>query len=261
MNQYYVGSSGYSYRDWVGPFSPPGTPAGEYLAYYARHFSFVELNFSYYRQPESAMIERIRAQVPEDFLFSIKAHQSLTHHRGEDWQRELDTYRRGIEPLLDHGQCAAVLLQFPYSFRYQKENRLYLDALLQAAEELPLVVEFRNVQWERDSVLRELRERGVSWVMTDTPQLRGLSGELKPTVSAEDAYVRFHGRNEQKWWSGDNTSRYDYLYSREHLEFFADSLADTPATRLFAAFNNHRKAQAVRNAQLFLQLLDQKSGK
>lgn len=252
-----MGTSGYSYKDWVGAFYPEGMKQGEFLGYYSERFSFVELNFSYYRQPEPAMIERMRRQVPEGFLFSIKAHQSLTHRREAGWKNECLTFQRGIDTILEHGQCAAVLLQFPYSFHYTPENRRYLADLTEQMSSLPLAVEFRNSEWEQESVLQEMRERSIALVLTDMPDLERLP-KISEDVTGEDAYFRFHGRNTRNWWSGDNVSRYDYLYSEDELQERLGDLLKVmeKAKRLFIAFNNHRKGQAVQNAFDLLKLME-----
>jgi uncharacterized protein YecE (DUF72 family) len=249
MGKWYVGTSGFSYDDWVGPFYPGGMKKGDFLGYYAGKFSFVELNFSYYRQPEAEMLERMRGQVPGDFLFSIKGHRSLTHERGREWERECDVFRRGIVPLVAHGQCGAVLLQFPWSFHYDRENRIFLGGLTERLRELPLVVEFRNREWERESVRQELRERSVGLVATDLPEMGGLP-VFSGVVTGQIGYARFHGRNRENWWDGDNVSRYDYRYSESELRERAVELLKMAAEsgRLFIAFNNHYKGQAADNA-------------
>jgi len=259
MGQLYVGTSGFSYRDWIGPFYPEKLPRNDFLQFYGNNFSFVELNFSYYRQPEAHMIEQMRLKVPGDFLFSIKAHKSLTHDRESDWPKNCEIFKEGIDPILSANQCAGVLLQFPYSFHYTRENRLYLADLLGTMEALPLLVEFRNSEWEQPQVFDELRARSITLVLTDMPSMEKLPQESR-TVTADTAYIRFHGRNKSEWWTGDNVSRYDYLYSLEELE---ERLPDLQALldssrRLFIAFNNHHKGQAVQNAFQILQLLENK---
>ncbi len=226
------------------------------MRYYGERFSFVELNFSYYRQPRAEILDRMRSQVPKDFLFSIKAHRSLTHERGKDWERECEVFQRGIEPLMNNDQCAGVLLQFPYSFHYVRENRSFLGNLTDRMGNLPLLVEFRNREWDRESVRHEMSDRSIGMVTTDMPKLEGLP-DFSGEVTGKTAYLRFHGRNRDTWWSGDNVSRYDYLYSVEELREQLTGLMELKAgsERLFIAFNNHHKGQAVRNAFQLIELL------
>lgn len=253
----YIGTSGYSYPDWVGPFYPGGTPRTRFLELYARSFRFTELNFSYYRMPTARMLESMAGQVPEGFLFAVKAHGSMTHERKEGWRSSCGEFAEALKPLTERDALAGVLLQFPFSFGYTGEHRLYLDALLSELNPLPCFVEFRNAGWEKERVRGALDGRGAGLVATDEPRLEGLPG-FHPCLCGMDGYFRFHGRNSAAWWTGDNTSRYDYRYSREELAEFAAALRDieSGARRVFAAFNNHRGGQAVANALELAGLLE-----
>lgn len=252
----YIGTSGYSYKDWKENFYPKGVDAREYLVYYAKHFSFVELNFSYYRQPSADMITKMIEKTPEGFLFSIKAHQSLTHKRGDDWEGEADIYRSGVKPLRDASRLAGILFQFPYSFHRTVENRKYLERLTGYFSDFPVFLEFRSGEWLTDEVYSSLRDRNIGFVNTDSPELEVLPDKTA-VVTSQKGYVRFHGRNRENWWSGDNVSRYDYLYSEGELEewiYRIEKMLETAAV-LYIAFNNHHKGQAVTNAFGLLKLL------
>lgn len=251
-----VGTSGYSYDDWVGPLYPAGTAKGDFLSLYAKEFPAVELNFSYYQQPGARMLEGMLAATPARFLFAIKAHRSMTHEIGDTWEKDVEVFRQGIRPLADSGRLAAVLLQFPYSFAWSPGSRTRLAELCARLEGLPLAVEFRKSDWTRPSVEQGLRERGVALVSVDEPGLPGLP-TAAVRVTADLAYVRFHGRNAASWWTGDNASRYDYLYSIEELAPWAERVKAILARvrLLLIFFNNHRRGQAVANARQFRELL------
>jgi uncharacterized protein YecE (DUF72 family) len=260
----HIGTSGFSYRDWIGPFYPEGLRKEEYLPFYARFFDFTEINYTYYRMPSPSSLEKMCEKVPEDFLFTIKAHGSLTHERDKSWKKQCREFCHALVPLEERKMLGGVLLQFPFSFHYTPENRRYLDALLQYLRELhireirhnsgdegiPLFVEFRGAEWQSEQVFDGLRERETGVVVTDQPELKGLPA-FTPRICGIDAYFRFHGRNKENWWTGDNTSRYDYLYSREELSPLSKAVgeAGSRSRRLFAAFNNHRKGQAIQNAR------------
>jgi len=245
-----IGTSGYSYDDWEGPFYPPGLSKAERLSFYAERFPAVELNFSYYRQPSASTLARMVEKTPEGFLFTIKAHQSLTHSVGVDFQEDIDRYKRGIRPLLEAGRLAAILFQFPYSFHYTPDNRRHLQHLCDAFAGLPKAVEFRNSEWQREPVYRGLREASTSLVNVDEPSLARLP-KASDVVCAEPAYLRFHGRNRDNWWKGDNVSRYDYLYDSEELSEWLPMIERmlAKAQLLLVMFNNHSRGQAVRNAR------------
>jgi uncharacterized protein YecE (DUF72 family) len=252
----FIGTSGYSYEDWVGPFYPNGLPKREYLSFYSAEFPVVELNFSYYSQPKAYTLERMIEKTPESFRFTIKAHQSLTHDVGENLPEAIERYRQGIQPLTDAGRLAAVLLQFPYSFHYTPENRLHLQRLCDSLSDLPKAVEFRNSDWQRDSVYRGLSEVNTALVNVDEPKLPRLPGPTE-VVSAQLAYLRFHGRNAANWWKGDNVSRYDYLYSTEELSEWLPMIERmlAKARLLLVIFNNHSRGQAIQNARQLQGLL------
>jgi uncharacterized protein YecE (DUF72 family) len=244
-----VGTSGFSYDDWVGPVYPQGTSSRDFLPHYAARFPFVELNFSYYRQPSAPMLEKMLTTTPQDFRFAIKAHRSLTHAPGEETSGPARIFREGITPLQESGRLAAVLCQFPYSFHYTPEARRHLGRLCKQLHDLPLAVEFRSSEWQRDSVYEGLRRYGAAFVNVDEPRLPRLP-EPSAVATAPLGYVRFHGRNAAQWWQGDNTSRYDYLYDKRELSEWVP-LIRTLARQvklLLVAFNNHYQGQAASNA-------------
>ncbi len=247
-----IGTSGYSYRDWVGPVYPAGTPAERFLELYAQRFSFVELNFSYYRMPEPQTLQSMVDRTPPEFRFAIKAHRSLTHTGGEPQRDSVRRYYAGVAPLRQAGRLAAVLLQFPYSFHYEIANRRTLAGLCEALGELPLFVEFRNDEWNHDAVYRELRRRGVGWVVPDLPGLPGLPPRIA-VVTSQTGYLRLHGRNHANWWDGDSRSRYQYSYSDSELAELAP-LLETIAEQsreVLVAFNNHADGRAAVDAERF----------
>ncbi len=252
----YIGTSGYSYDDWVGPFYPESTGRSGFLPYYARRFPCVELNFSYYRQPTPGHLERMIESTPDEFLFTIKAHRSLTHEVNDSWPDEAVRFLDGIAPLERSGRLGAVLLQFPYSFHYEPANRRYLANLCDAFDRLPAAVELRNAEWQQESVYEELEKRDVAYVMVDYPRLESLP-EPVMRVTARTAYLRFHGRNAESWWTGDNRSRYDYLYTAEEIDEWTDRIAGAAgkARVLIIMFNNHWRGQAVRNAGMLREKL------
>ncbi len=252
----YVGTSGYSYADWVGPVYPPGTQSRDFLSLYPRELDLVELNFSFYSRPRAAQLERMADAAGERLLFSLKAHQSLTHERPDDPAPEAALLREAVGPLLERARLGGILVQFPFSFHYEVPSRLYLDRLCRSLEGLPVAVEFRNRQWQRESVLRALAERGVAFVNVDQPDLPELM-EASDAATADLAYVRFHGRNKANWWTGDNASRYDYLYSEGELEGWVERIRAIlrRARTLLVAFNNHFRGQAVQNARMMKALV------
>ncbi len=267
MGRVVIGTAGYSYTDWVGPYYPEAAPSSEFLTHYARDFSLTELNFSYYRMPEPQMLSRLVEKTPAGFRFVVKAHRSLTHDRAANWREDAKRFAEATRVLREPGRLAGLLLQFPYSFHYTRANRRYLAELCEAlsaagasggagAAGARLFLEYRNAEWQRQAVYEEMRTRNLALVMTDMPRLRGLPAPAS-VVTADRAYLRFHGRNASMWWEGDNRSRYDYLYSAAELEEWVApirAIADR-VSELIVTFNNHANAQAVHNARALIGLL------
>jgi uncharacterized protein YecE (DUF72 family) len=257
MGEILIGTSGYSYDDWVGPVYPEDLPKYDWLKYYSIFFPFVELNFSYYRMPEAHSLLRMGEGVPKGFKFSIKAHKSLTHEVGSAWRDDAAAFVKEVAPFMEVERLAAVIVQLPYRFHYTPENRIYLSELLSILSPFPLAVEFRNSEWVHERVLDQLKSRGIGFVCTDEPDLPGLPPRAAEATSWL-GYLRFHGRNAGNWWEGDNVSRYDYLYSEDELREWLPKirvLAEKTKV-LLVAFNNHHKGQAVRNAKEMKALLD-----
>ena len=253
-----VGTSGYSYDDWVGPFYPEGTSRQDFLSLYSRQFPVVELNFSFYRQPSPRMLERMLSVAGPGFSFALKAHRSMTHEIGESWEKDVEAFKAGVRPMAEAGQLAAVLLQFPYSFHYTPESRSRLSELCARLEGLPLAVEFRKREWLQESVYQGLRERGASLVSVDEPALPQLLPPLTETTGSL-GYVRFHGRNKAQWWTGNNASRYNYLYNAGELQEWVQriKLIMEKVPLLLVFFNNHWRGNAAQNARQMRELLEE----
>ncbi len=244
-----IGTSGFSYSDWIGTFYPSGLSSNEFLKYYSTHFDGVELNYTYYSLPKPQNLEKMIFQTPSDFIFSVKAHKSFTHERDNTFSY-VKEFLEAIKPLKESNKLATVLLQFPYSFHYTKQNRYLLARLLDQFNNIPLAVEFRNREWQRNSVFQELSDRNISYVNVDLPTLINLPLPTSITTS-KIGYIRFHGRNSANWWEGNNTTRYDYQYKEEELKKWITPIRKmlNKVSLLLIFFNNHHQAKAVQNAK------------
>ncbi|HUW96861.1 MAG TPA: DUF72 domain-containing protein, partial [Anaerolineae bacterium] len=162
----YFGTSGFSYKDWVGPYYPKGTPRSEWLEFYARDFNVTELNFSYYRVPTKSTLERLVAKTPDDFLFTLKAHQGMTHDRGANDSIFVE-FVESLEPLIQSGKFGCILAQFPWSFRPGEEGLDYLRIVRDRLDDLPVVIELRNRDWITDRTFEFLRENDLGFCCVD----------------------------------------------------------------------------------------------
>ncbi len=253
-----VGCAGYSYADWKGVFYPRATPSGDMLSFYARHFPFVEINTTFYRMPTTHLLESMESKTPPGFLFFIKAHASFTHKR-DATETDFALFRAALQPLIDAGKLAGVLVQFPTSFRLNDENRDHLRYIREQWPDLILATEFRHREWIEDEGTFELLEdEGLAFVCVDEPAFKGLVPPIVRAI-ADTGYVRFHGRNYQKWWQHDKPEeRYDYLYSEAELEDWIPRLhkLETRTEKTYVSMNNHRRGQATVNGRMLLELLE-----
>jgi len=161
----HVGTSGYSYKEWKGNFYPEDLPAKEMLLYYSRRLPAVEINNTFYRLPQATMIENWRAQVPDEFRFSIKATQRITHIKRLNNVVEETKYLLDTSRLL--GECLGVVLfQLPPNMK-KDSGRLksFLELLPSDAR---AAFEFRHESWFDDETFDLLREKDRALVVSDT---------------------------------------------------------------------------------------------
>jgi uncharacterized protein YecE (DUF72 family) len=257
----FIGTSGWSYPKgegtWKGYFYPSGKI--NELEYYSQYFNTVEINSSFYRPPSPGFAENWVKRTPRDFLFTVKLWQKFTHPKmyqeatGEHAvisREDVDLFLDSIRPIHDSGKLGALLAQFPPSFKNDSYGHQILNAVIRTFNDYRLSVELRHRSWSDDKNTGKLLiENNVCWVQIDEPKFKSSVAAEVPLTS-DIAYFRFHGRNAEMWWSGDNETRYKYLYSPEEIEELSGRLKQAAEkTKLaFAFFNNHWQAYAPRNA-------------
>ncbi len=252
----YFGTSGFSYNDWVGSFYPVGMPKREWLTYYAREFNTCEINSTHYALPALSALKAMVEKTDEDFLFSIKANQEMTHKREES--SIFKSFCQVLEPVISAGKLGCVLAQFPYSFKPNRSNWDYLRLFREQLGELPLVIEFRNAQWLRGEVFDWLRHLDLGFCCVDEPQLPNLLPPLAEATSRV-GYIRFHGRNSAKWWEHEQAyERYDYSYTPQELNEWLPKIRklDSVAEKTFVFANNHWRGQAISTIRQLRLMLD-----
>jgi len=253
----YLGTSGFSYDDWVGNFYPVGMPKREWLIYYAREFNTCEVNSTYYVLPKLSSLKAMVEKTGEGFLFSIKANQEMTHRR-EDNDSVFKAFYQMLEPIISAGKLGCILAQFPYSFHLNRYNWDYLRLFREQLGELPVVIEFRNAQWLRDEVFDLLRQLDLGFCCVDEPQLPNLLPPVAETTS-KISYIRLHGRNSAKWWQHEQAyERYDYSYAPHELSEWLPKIQklNSVAEKTFIFANNHWRGQAVSAIRQLRVMLD-----
>jgi uncharacterized protein YecE (DUF72 family) len=252
----HVGTSGFKFPDWKGSFYPADLPAKEWLRYYGERFDCLEVNATYYRLLPARTFHHMAQKVPAGFQFTVKAYGGLTHEPGAGGEGDFQAFLDSLQPLLEADKFGCVLAQFPHRFHNTEENRAYLAEFAQRLGALPLVAEFRSREWAQPAVFDLLREAGIGFCAVDEPRFSSLMPPVAVATSAI-GYVRFHGRNYEKWWKGDAKTRYDYLYREDELREWTPKIRqlDDETERVYVFMNNCYGGQAATNAAQMKELL------
>lgn len=234
--QAHVGTSGWQYRDWRGPFYPRALPQREWLPYFASHFETVEVNNSFYRLPERSTFERWREQTPRGFIVTVKASRFITHlKRLKEPEDPVALFWERATGLGD--RLGPVLFQLPPRFRADPDRlRRFVGVL---PKEIRAAFEFRDDSWLTDEVFGILDRAGAALVWPDRP---GTKADLP--VAGGWLYVRFH----QGTRSGPD-------YRRDKLKRWASRIASADAREAFVYFNNDPTGAAIRDARTMIELL------
>lgn len=252
-----VGTSGFSFPDWIGPVYPKNIKRGDMLQYYEGELGFkvTEINSTYYTIPSPKSFESMIRRTPADFEFTVKAHRSMTHEIRDretgmliDNREAFEHFIYAIEPLKGEGRLTAVLAQFPYSFHAVRDNYNYILTFKERLKDVPLVVEFRNYYWHSQRSLDFLRKNGIGYCIVDEPKIKGLM-PYNPTNTTGMGYFRFHGRN-TNWFDASRSERYDYLYTEEELNGFLPDIKaiGNKTEKTLVIFNNCHAGKAAMNA-------------
>jgi uncharacterized protein YecE (DUF72 family) len=238
-----VGCSGWNYKSWREPVYG-GRPPSKWLALYAEMFDTVEVNSTFYRLPTRAAVERWAAESPAGFIFTIKGSRFLTHYTrltrmADGW----DKLWERIEPLGEAGKLGPILWQLPERFTRDDER------LAEALRELPRVghcFEFRHPSWFCEPVYDLLERNGAALAIGLMPSRPFQEIRLTATWTL----IRFH--------YGARGRRGNY--SDSELAEWADAIRGLRRrARVFAYFNNHWEAFAVRNALKLRRLIEESS--
>ena len=234
-----IGTSGWHYADWAGPFYPGNMAPEHFLAYYAARFSSVEINNIFYRLPAAGTVRQWARATPAGFRFACKASRYTTHMKKLKSPEASSTkFFAAIAHLGE--KCGPVLFQLPGRWRVNEER---LDTFLQA---LPAgyryAFEFRDRSWLCAGVHDILRRHGAALCVYD------LEGFCSPLVdTAEFAYVRLHGPGEAHAGS----------YGDDSLTGWADKIGQWARAGMdvHCYFNNDRNGAAPKNAARLMEIV------
>ena len=180
-----AGTSGYAFKEWKGPFYPDDLPDDQMLSYYASRFPTVEINNTFYRLPKEHVLQEWAAQVPDGFLFGIKASQKITHYA-----RLKPECASAVEFLLKNtatlgDKLGPILFQLPPNLKKDAPRlRAFVDTL---PPDRRYTIEFRHDSWFDDEVFDVLRLRDIPLCITEQPEF------ASPIVAtASWGYARLH---------------------------------------------------------------------
>lgn len=236
--EYCVGTSGWHYAHWRGKFYPEDLPARQWLSFYSQHFSTVELNSTFYRQPLEKTIISWRDAVSPGFKFAVKASRYITHiKRLRDADESIAKFMTRIQLLDD--KLGPLLYQLPPGLKRDDARLESFLALLPGDTEH--VIEFRHESWLEEDVYTIMRRHHAAFCIYDMPAFR-----TPIAVTADFAYVRFH----------DKVQLYGGRYSDEELSWWTREIKTLKAERVYAYFNNDADGFAIENALTLKHMLE-----
>jgi uncharacterized protein YecE (DUF72 family) len=247
MSEIRIGTMGWSYPDWVGPFYPEGSRAADFLREYAQAFDCVELDTTFYGIPRAANVRSWNTNTPPHFRFAAKLPKEITH---EKYLRESeDTLHRFLEAMAPLGEkLGPVLIQLPPDFHATDEDREALaDFLRLLPEEYQFAAEFRHRSWLTDDTLDRLRQHGVAWTMIDMYYM-----PRRLDLTSDFTYVRLLG-DRRKIQSVDRLQLDRTPELQEWADVFGRISREVQQTWVF--INNHYAGHSPDNVRQLRRML------
>lgn len=245
MGKIFVGTSGFFYPHWTGNFYPKELKKEDYLSYYARYFSTVEINSTFYHLPKAKTISNYLKKVPSDFVFSFKLSRFLTHIKKlQVPAASVQLFFQAIKPVVQTTPCQLILIQLPPSFSLNLHRLKEFFSLL--PRQYLYALEFRHPSWFYQETYQFCQKENLAIVYSSNP------GQW-PQIDVETAsfsYFRFHG--ERQLFSSS--------YQKSELEKYAAMIKRKlgKGIDVYAYFNNDALGFAVDNALTLKKLIEDK---
>jgi uncharacterized protein YecE (DUF72 family) len=262
LNKIRIGTSAFTAAGWEGSFYPSGMKPAEFLTHYATRFKTVEVDSTYYRTPSASTVKGWAAKTPDDFIFSLKVPQQITHEKVlVDCEKDFENF---VEVASSLGKkLGPMLLQFPYFNRAKFKTASEFTARLQPfLKRLPkgykFALEIRNKNWLDAKFADLLREYGVALACIDQawmPSIEELTAKIDP-ITADFCYVRWIGDRkgielETKVWDKTIVDRSAAL--AKWVKFFHSI---NHKVDIYAYANNHYAGHGPATVALFKELWD-----
>jgi uncharacterized protein YecE (DUF72 family) len=271
MANFYIGTAGWSYKDWVPSFYPKGQTSNfDWLTFYSNYFNSVEVNSTYYTYPSSKTTEGWLKKTCDnaEFKFTIKLHQDFTHKKIITVENsKLVTDKLNI--LSKGDKLGGLLIQFPYSFGFNEGAINHISQLKEIFQDFPIFVEVRHNSWNKSQVFDYFRGTDLTFCVIDQPQI-SKSISFNVVVTNKVLYIRLHGKNDKAWFSSfqdinkkqsyeEQSERYNYLYSPGELLEIKKKIIDlqNQVKTIYIIFNNHPHGNSVANAFEMLRFLNE----
>jgi len=241
----FLGTSGWSYKEWVGPFYSKEDKS--LLRAYTRVFRTVEIDSTFYRYPSKGMVMGWTRYSPEGFVFTAKLPQLITHKKKLDLsqgvEEDLQRFIKLMGPLSLSGKLGCILIQLPPKLDYKPTEME--DFFKTLPTHVRFAIEFRDLSWMRQETWTLLEKYRVAYTIVDEPLL-----PPEVHITTDFAYFRWHGRGTKPW--------YNYDYRVEELKPWIPKVEETAkkAEKVFGYFNNHYRGYAVENCLQVLELLN-----
>jgi len=251
-----IGTSGWGYDEWVGPFYPKGLRKEDYLLFYSEVFYTNEINTTFYNVPSRQIVDNWVSNTPKDFRFSAKLPQSITHEHKLDVDiclEDLNYFLKAMAPLIDSKKLLAFLIQLPPYFKKDKHFsnlREFVDKWPgnPSKEDYYLVIEFRDKSWMDKKVFNYLEDNSLTYCAVIEPILPPRMDITNPTFS----YIRFHGYGKKIW--------FDYFFSEKEIKEWVNPIREViqNSGKVGIYFNNHFSGYAAKNSLMLMKELDLK---
>ena len=240
-----IGCSGWSYKDWVGPFYPPNTEAKDYLKLYSRTFDCVEIDSSFYRIPSPGMVSQWKNTTPDGFTFSPKLTKKITHeNKLENFESTLLYFYSVISKL--GNKLGPIVVQLPPSVKVEKHKAAMERFVPSLEPKFKHAIEFRHKSWFTPETYKLLEKNNVAMAWSINQYL-----ETPPEVTADFVYLRMVGTREITKFTGIQKEM------RDEMEHWAKELREKRASikDSFVFFNNHFAGFGPESVNEFRRLL------
>jgi uncharacterized protein YecE (DUF72 family) len=239
-----LGTSGWSYKEWIGPFYTKTDKS--MLRAYTRVFKTVEIDSTFYRYPSKGTVMGWTRYSPEGFVYTAKLPGLITHDKklslAEGTEEDMRKFIEVMEPLWLSGKLGCMLIQLPPKFSYRPEELEDFFKILPS--QVRFAVEFRDQSWIRPETWNLLEKYRVAYTIVDEPLL-----PPEMHLTSNIAYFRWHGRGSRPW--------YDYQYSLQELEPWTPKVSEAAGKveKVYGYFNNHYHGYAVENCLQVMEML------